>query len=272
MQLSEYTANVIENLACRAAQSNGGAITPHAVLPYLPISLGIVEHCLNEMVDGTAIVSGVENGLTTYTFAAYQGKKPKTPPALSFETCVACDADFSGTSAEAICKACKDQMQSELNKLAEQMAWPAQAVYEHEILYNASQADKPLHPAELAAASRFTLRSMRRKLDILAKSRFASKEEQSAAGIATYAFPSLIYPRDRYRANMDIILTYPASIMEEVQTKLTRILMVLGGMLLAMLVMAFWGFPFPLLLLLFVVAAPIAAIIMWRHKRTPADD
>ena len=34
MQLSEYTANVIENLACRAAQSNGGAITPHAVLPY----------------------------------------------------------------------------------------------------------------------------------------------------------------------------------------------------------------------------------------------
>ncbi len=99
MQLSEYTANVIENLACRAAQANGGAITPRSVLPYLPISLGIVEHCLNNMVDGSAITSSVEHGLTTYAFAAYQGDKPTTKLVpLSFETCVACDTDFSGTS------------------------------------------------------------------------------------------------------------------------------------------------------------------------------
>lgn len=273
MQLSEYASNIIENLACRTAEANGGNTTPHAVIPYLPVSLGIVERCLNEMVDGTSITSSVENGVTTYTFAAYSDTPPAAKPSdLSFKTCAACDADFPTAADDPICDACESKMRNELNTLAEQMGWPAQAVYEHEILYNAAAAGKPLHPAELAAKSRFTLRSMRRKLDHLAQNRFARKEENPAAGIATYAFPPLAYSRDRYQANMDVILTYPASVMEEVETKLCRIFVILGLMLLVMVGMAFCGFPFPLLMLLFVIVAPITAIVIWRRKLAPNDE
>jgi len=273
MQLSEHTSNVIENLACRGAQDRQGNITAHHVLPYLPASLGIVEHCLNETVDGSSITSGVEDGLTTYSFAAYK-ESPASEPAqlLSFASCVSCDADFPQPQDHPMCTACGDRFHKELYTLAEQMGWPAQAVYEHEILYNAATAGKPLHPAELAAKSRFTLRSMRRKLDHLAQNRFARKEENPADGIATYAFPSLAYPRERYQANMDVILTYPASVMEEVETKLCRILVTLGLMLLVMVGMAFCGIPFPLLILLFLVAAPITAIMIWRRKLAPDDE
>jgi hypothetical protein len=273
IQLSEYTSNVIENVACRAAQACGGSITPHHVIPHLPISLGIVEHCLSNMVDGASITSSVVDGFTTYSFAAYREEAPDTAPSpLSFDTCVACDTDFPGTSKRAVCHACSSRMQTELNTLAEQMGWPTQAVYEHEILYNASEAEKPLHPAQLAASSRFTLRSMRRKLDLLAKNRFARKEDRPAEGVTTYAFPPVPYPRDHYKANMDVILTYPASIMEEVQDKFTRILLTLSLMLLLVLGLAFWGIPFPMLILLFAVSAPITAIFIWRHKRAANDD
>jgi hypothetical protein len=273
MQLSEYTSNVIENVACRAAQNTGGSITPHHVLPYLPISLGIVEACLAQMVDGKAITSSVVDGFTTYSFAAYRKETPgNTADRLSFETCVACDADFSSASEKAICDACSSHMRTELNTLAAQTAWPMQAVYEHEILYNAAKAANPLHPAQLAASSRFTLRSMRRKLDHLMQNRFARKEQVTDGDVATYAFPAVPYPRDHYRANMDIILSYPASITEEVQAKFARILITLGCMLLLMFGLAFYGIPFPTLVILFLAAAPVTAISIWRHKRAPEND
>jgi hypothetical protein len=273
MELSENLSNVIENIACRLAESAGGEITPHYILPYIPISLGIVEHCLNNMVDGSSITTSVEDNLTTFSFAAYKSDNKKAEiPLLSFKSCVASDADFTGESQAALCNRCRQSIQAELNRLAEQMGWPAQAVYEHEILYNVAKDKKAMHPAQLAAVSRFTLRSMSRKLEHLADSRFATREKLPAKGITTYQFPPVTYPRKLYRANMEVIMTYPASVMEEVQLKLTRIFITLGCMLLAMLATAFWGIPFPLLLMLFVVAAPITALSIWRRKTAPDEE
>jgi hypothetical protein len=273
MELSENLSNVIENIACRLAESAGGKITPHYILPYLPISLGIVEHCLNNMVDGTSITSSVENNLTTFSFAAYRSAEEKQEiPLLTFKSCVACDADFPGDSQAALCHSCRQSIQPELNRLAEHMGWPAQAVYEHEILYNAAKEKKPMYPAQLAAVSRFTMRSMSRKLEHLADCRFAIREKLPAKGLTTYQFPPVSYPRKLYRANMDVIMTYPASVMEEVQLKLTRIFITLGCMLLTMLAAAFWGIPFPLLLLLFTVVAPITAFTIWKHKTAPEEE
>ena len=274
MQLSEKLSNVIENLACRLAQANSGTITPHYILPYIPLSLGIIEQCLNNMVDGSSITSSVEENLTTFSFAAYKNEeKTATTELLTFNTCVACDADFPQSASQAaICEKCFSGIQPELNSLAEQMAWPAQAVYEHEILYNASKEKAAMHPAQLAASSRFTLRSITGKLNHLAKNRFAIKEKQPAKGISTYQFPPVSYPRDLYRTNMAVILTYPASIMEEVQLKITRIFMALGIMLALMLGLAFWGIPFPMLVMLFFIVAPITAFSIWRRKTAPIDD
>jgi hypothetical protein len=224
------------------------------------------------MVDGTSITSSVADNLTTYSFAAYKSDAGDRSPLLSFKSCVACDADFRQGSQSALCHKCRAAIEPELSRLAEHMGWPAQAVYEHEILYNASKEKKPMHPAQLAAVSRFTLRSMLRKLEHLATNRFAVKEMHPAKGITTYQFPPVEYPRKLYRANMDLILTYPASVMEEVQLKLTKIFLMLGVMLLIMLGLAFWGAPFPIILLGFIVVAPITAFSIWQHKNAPEDE
>ena len=54
--------------------------------------------------------------------------------------------------------------------------------------------------------------------------------------------------------------------MEEVQLKLVRILFSLGFIVLALLVLAFFHVPFPLLVLLFLIFGPGTAIFIWRHK------
>lgn len=271
MQLSESTSNIIENLACRVAEAHRGRINPHHVLPYLPVSLGLVKSCLDEMADGTSVASDTRDNLVEYEFAAYRNAEKDIPEPLSFARCVACDKDFSGTSDDPLCPSCGSQLKKELNPLAEKMGWPAQAVYEHEILYNAARETGPVHAAKLAASSRYTLRSMRRKLDKLTVDRYAKQELDRQEGVMKYEFPELDYPRDRYRANMAVIRLYPASVMEEVQIKLVKILVTLGLMLLGTLLLAFWAVPFPLLLVAYVIAAPVVAFLIWRHRDAPED-
>ena len=55
---AEALTNVIENLACRIAQRNGGTLSPVHLLPYLPVSLGLVKECLEAMSDDVAVSSG----------------------------------------------------------------------------------------------------------------------------------------------------------------------------------------------------------------------
>jgi len=85
-------------------------------------------------------------------------------------------------------------------------------------------------------------------------------------GTVRYRFPSLAYPQNLFRKNQDIIRSYPASMMEDVEQRIVRILFVLGCIFLAMLALAFWGIPFPLLVPAFLVVAPVAAFVIWRHK------
>jgi hypothetical protein len=269
--LSEAASNVIENLACRVAERRAGRIAPHHLLPYLPVSLGIVKSCLDDMADGTAVSSEVRDNIVEYEFAAYRDK-PDQGGALQVATCIACDKDPPGPGDGVLCTACTNVLKKELNRLAERTGWPAQAVYEHEILFHAAEHDDPVHAETLAGKSRYTLRNMRRKLDKLTLGHFGRQELDQEAGVTKYSFPPLEYPRALYRRNMRIIRSYPASVMEEVQIKITRILLVLGLILLVMLGMAFWGIPFPMLVLLFLIVAPIVAIVIWRHKTEPLED
>ena len=271
IRLSESASNVIENLACRVARKCAGVITPNHVIPYLPVSLGIVKACLDDMVDGTSVVSETRDNVVEYEFAAYRDV-PAEGGVLVADACVACDKDQPAPGGELLCPSCSKCLRDELNTLAEKAGWPAQAVYEHEILYHAAQVRGPSHAESLAGASPYTLRNMRRKLDRLTLGHFARQELDANAGVMKYHFPAIEYPQSLYRKNMAIIRSYPASVMEEVQIKVTRILVSLGLMFLAMLVLAFWGIPFPMLMLLFVVAAPVTSLLVWRHRSRPADD
>lgn len=268
--LSEEAANVVENLACRVAEKCAGTVTPGQLAPYLPMSLGLIRSCLDDMVDGTSVVSEVRDNIIHYEFAAYRGL-PAQDGMLDAPYCLGCEKDLAD-SGDVLCGSCSEALLKELGVLAEKMGWPAQAVYEHEILYHAESHDGPVHAEALASSSRYTLGRMRKKLDILTVENFARQELDRDAGLMTYRFPPLEYPRDLYRRNMNVILSHPASMTEETQIKMVRILFSLGFIVLAMFILAFFGIPFPFLTALFCIAGPITAFVIWRHRSRLAVD
>ncbi len=271
VQLSEAAQNIFENLACRIAERRGGRIVPNHLIPYLPVSLEIIKSCLDNMVDGTAVFTGQPDSINEYEFAAYKdAEKPAEP--LKVSRCVACDSDIPPRTDGVLCVACFETLKKELNILAEKMGWPAQAVYEHEILYLAADSGSPQRTETLAGRSRYTLKRMRAKLDRMAAGGYVRQMLESDEPAVTYGFPALSYSRAQYKRNMDVIRTYPASVMEEVQLKLVRILFSLGLLVLLMLVMAVFHVPFPLLVLMFVVLGPAVALFIWRYKSRPVEE
>jgi len=263
--LSEAAANIVENLACRIAQRQGGKIAPNHLMPYLPMSLELIKSCLDTMVDGTSVVAAEQDNIIEYEFASYRDAAGQSE-ILKVDSCVSCNTDITGVDKDVLCPTCAQTLRNELNLLAEKMGWPAQAVYEHEILYLAAGHQGPVHAEDLAGHSRYTLRSMRRKLDKISLDNYLRQELDRQAGMMTYYFPEIIYSKELYRKNMIIIRTYPASVTEEVEMKITRILFTLGWMFLGLLALALLHVPFPLLILLFLVSAPVVALIIWRHK------
>ena len=262
--MGERLGNVMENTACRVAQLRAGRLAPHHVMPYLPVSLEMLRECLNGMVDGAAVSSESKDGIVEYVFSAY-ADQPAGDGVLAVSSCVGCSAELD-MDGEILCGACAEGFRRELSALAEKTGWPAQAVYEHEILYLAARQNEPMAAETLAGTSRHTLRSMKKKLARMAESGFLKTELGDKPGTVRYCFPSLIYPQNLYRKNQSVIRSYPASVMEDIEQRIVRILFVLGCIFIAMLALAFWGIPFPLLVPAFLVVAPITAFIIWRRK------
>jgi hypothetical protein len=270
-KLSDSGANMIENLACRIAERTGGKISPSHLIPYLPVSLEIIKSCLDGMVDRIAVLSDRIDNLFVYTFSNCNDSEGQSCT-LHVDSCLSCDADISPTLNVVFCTSCSEAFTSELNNLAERTAWPARAVYEHEILYITSNLGNPVHLENLAGHSRYTLRQMRKKTQRLCLEGYAREELDTEAGVLTYHFPSINYPRDFYKKNMERIESYPASVMEEVQMKVVQILFSLGILVLGLFVLGFLHVPFPFLALLFFVAGPAISFFVWRRRKKAAED
>jgi len=262
---------VVENLACRIARKLKGSISPNHLVPYLPMSLGLIRQCLDQMTDGTAVLSETRDNIQEYQFTAYKGE-PQAGDAPEIKACVSCSTDLPALGDAILCSACNKLLEDELTALAEKTGWPAQAVYEHEILYHAAAGKGPMHAESLAGSSRYTLRQMRRKLDRLCVENYVRQEMDESSGLVKYSFPAIQYPKTSYQRNMAIIRQHPASIMEEVQIKVVKILMTLGLLVLASLLLAFWGIPFPILVLLLLIAGPIVALRIWLKKQKAESD
>ena len=264
MKQSEHLTNILENTACRVAQLQCGRLNPHHLMPCLPVSLEMICEGLNGMVDGVAVQVGADHGIQEYLFTEYLDQ-PATAGGLHVSNCIACSADLSAND-KLFCSDCSALMEKELSLLAEKTGWPAQAVYEHEILYLAARHSGPVSAETLAGASNFTLRSMKKKLSTLAAIRMVDAEPGEKSGLLRYQFPAIQYPKSNYQANQQVIRSYPASVMEDVEQRVVRILFVLGGMFFVLIALAFWGIPFVLLVPVFLVLAPVLSLIIWRHK------
>ena len=263
---SDHATNLIENLAERLAEQNGGRLTPNHLLPYLPLSLDLIKTALDGMVDGVAVVSEKSEGGWQYLFTNHQ-EAPARPGTLSPEACLSCSGEMSRVYNQVICPACFTRLKEELDRLADATGWPVRALVDHEILYLASRQDNPVHPATLAGRSRFTLKQLKKGLERLVLDGYIDQDLDEGAGAMVYHFPKMIYPTDFFRTNLEIIESYPASVAEEVETKVTHILFGLGLLVVGLLGLAFLRIPFPVLILLFLVAAPVIAISIWRKRK-----
>ena len=262
----EIISNVVENSGFRLAEKSEGTITPAQLLPYLPVSLDMIMDILNAAAaESEAITAETINGLRHYVFTSTP--LPGTHPSdLAGSQCVACSQDLHAQNAALLCNDCSDALKKSLQAEAETNGWPAQAVYEHEICYLATRAPSPVSAEKLASMSRFTLRRMRKKLEQMQNTLSVYQERDPATGTRLYTFPSAPYPREAYVQNMQWIRSLPASITEDVEARVTHILLSMGVLFLVLLGMAFWGFPFPLLLMVFLVVAPVLTVVLWKRR------
>ena len=271
LALSEQAANVVENIAYRVAEHHGGIITVNHLSPYLPMSLGLIRSCLDNMVDNHTVTTDEKGGFPIYEFTACSNQS-KSEDIMDATTCVSCSNDLPPEGDRPLCRDCSKAVEKELHRLAETTGWPAKAVYEHEILYLAAQNQNPHNAAELAGHSRFTLKRMQGKLKQMTLDRLLRQELDESAATIMYHFPPINYPKVLYQRNMAVIRRYPASVMEDMEIKVIRIILTLAAMLLCLFVLAFLRIPLPVLIIGFIIVAPIVSLMIWRRKDKPRED
>jgi len=269
--ISENLANIIENLACRLAEMKGGIVTPNDLFPYLPLSWSLINSILTDMVDKKSVTTEIKAGFKIYKFTAID-KNKTVPGQIVLNSCVGCDKDLKKHGTDLICEECRKMIDRELTILAKKTAWPAEAVYEHEIIYLASKLKSPLFPAILAGHSRYTLRNMRLKLQVLQEKGALKLDDDITTNKEKALFPEVDYPREMYKRNLKVICSFPASLQEEAEMRIVKIVYTLAILGLAVFAGAILlGLPFPIMITCFAIFAPITAIHIWRHKKLPAD-
>ena len=268
---SDTIANIIENLACRIAELKSGIVSANDLIPYLPLSWSIIDNTLKNMIDGISVISDTKAGFPVYKFISIE-KRGLVNGKVTLNSCVGCDKDLKHKGHDLICEECRKTINNELEKLAKQIAWPAEAVYEHEIIYLASKLGTPISPAILAGHSRYTLRNMRRKLQHLQEKGALHIQDNLHTGAESIIFPEVDYPRNMYKRNISVICSFPASLQEEVEMRIVKIiytLAILGIFVFTSAILL--GLPFPIMITSFAILAPITAIYIWKHKTLPAD-
>lgn len=258
----------IENLASRLAASKSGRITPNDLLPFLPVSLGIAEEHLGEMVDGTVVLETEVDGFQTFEFPEFLGHSAAP---LSQGDCFACRADLSPAHAGLLCSTCEQTLHGELRELAETTAWPARGVTDHELVYITSSAKGPIRVASVAGRSRMTLRKIKEELKKLALAHQARAVMNEQHGVLTYELPPVDYPKDAFSRNDRFIRSHPSSLKDEIELKLFRWLSILAIIIVAAFVLGFFHIPRPILIVGIVLGAAISGAVVFgrRHRVVP---
>ncbi|WP_269539965.1 hypothetical protein [Cerasicoccus fimbriatus] len=247
---------IVENLAERLAARNGGWVSANEVLAYVPVSLEMVTEVMDGMVDRQVVFHGGIDNCNVYEFFELIGRESDEPiggrDIYSGEELDDAHAIFSPET--------RNRLETEIRERAEHDAWPAQAVWQHELLFVTAGAGGPVRLAEVAGHSRLTLGQVKTKLKELAKQKYCVLEEID--GQYSYRFPKMDYPRAAWRANDAAIRHYPSSRRDEFEVKMMKMLLswiaIVGGVLAAAFVLRIHFF---FLLLLGIAAAGIAS---WR--------
>ncbi|NQU44557.1 hypothetical protein HQ520_14800 [bacterium] len=254
----------LENLAGRLAASNGGRIRLNELVPWLPISLGVLRQHLDEMVDNSVVFCHDTDGIRYYEFAELVDT-PRQP--MPDDRCLYCDVELRENEIGSLCAGCGNRVKHELSVLAEMTAWPAEAVWQHELIYITSTASGPVRIADVARRSRMTLSQVKQRLQDLARMGCARQILDGEQGGMRYEFPNLRYPRRAYQRNDRFIRLHPSSCKDEWEVKVIKGLVAVIVVLAMVFLLAFAGIPRPLLALGGVIGLVTSLWVILRYRR-----
>jgi len=252
---------VTENLAEQLSATQSGIVHPAQLLPYLPLSLECIERTLDGMLSSNRVRKEYENRLQVYVFTESIDKKPQR---FAPKQCIYSNEPLTDDTFNVIAPDVRATIESELALLATNDPWPAQANWQHELIYLAANLPAPVSTSAIAGHARLSFNRTEERLQTLQKQGAIHFDGMTNA----WTLPPLRYPRAVYTRNDNYIRQFPGAIKEEFELRLVKGLSIsLGILLAAMLLTVTARIPFPLV---FFGALIIAFFIFIKILKAPA--
>lgn len=256
---------VTENLAEQLAATQGGKVHPVQLLPYLPMSLQLIETTLDELTESARVAKKLDDGLVSYEFNEHLDKAPtKFQPTKGIYSDDPLDeVEFTAISTEV-----RSTLQVELGILAEEHPWPGNAIWQHELLYLLQNLPAPVSLSAIAGHSRLPFKKVEEKMAELVELGAVQYNVKTKA----YDLPPMSYPKKPYKRHDEFVRQFPGALKEETEMRLVKGLiysLVIAVVCLGLAITA--KIPFPIVLIGGTIVAGInfARILFARPKPLP---
>lgn len=232
---------ITENLALQLSATQSGVVHPAQLMPYLPLSIELIEDTLNTIAESERVQKQTINHFSAYLFEE-SFNKPQSSFTPRF--CVYSNEPLNDHEYSAISSNVRQTMETELANLANSDSWPAEAVWQHEIIYLVANLPEPVSTSLLAGHSRLSFKRVEARLMQLQDKGILHLEPETK----TWSLPPLRYPRPVYARNDDFIRQFPGAVKEELEVRLVKGLSFsLGIFLLCFILVIIGRLPFPLI-------------------------
>lgn len=233
---------VTENLAEQLSAAQGGIVHTAQLLPYLPLSLGLIEKTLDELTASDRVEKQTINGLSAYIFKESLNKPQQK---FSPRVCVYSNEPLDDYEYAVISPEIRKKIEAELSLTATNDIWPAEAVWEHELIYLAQNLNAPTSTSEIAGHARLSFKKVEERLAELQRRGILHFNTELNA----WEEPPMRYPKPAYLRNDSYIRQFPGAIKEELEVRLVKSLTTALIVLLISFVLAITArFPFPIVL------------------------
>ena len=232
---------VTENLALQLSATQGGIVHAAQLMPYVPLSIELIEQTLDALAESERVQKQTINHFSAYLFQE-SFNQPQHTFAPRF--CVYSNEPLDDHKYSAISEDVRKTIETELATLANSDTWPAEAVWEHEIIYLMANLPEPISTSLLAGRSRLSFKRIEKRLMKLRNKGILLFDPE----INTWSLPPLRYPRPVYARNDNFIRQFPGAVKEELEVRIVKGLSLSLGVLLLSFILAFIGrLPFPII-------------------------
>ena len=257
---------VTENLALQLSAAQGGVVHPAQLMPYIPLSIELIEMTLNTLAESERVQKQTINHFSAYLFQESFNKPPHT---FAPRFCVYSKEPLDDHEYSAISGDVRKKIEAELATLANSDNWPTKAVWEHEIIYLLANLPDPVSTSLLAGHSRLPFKRVEERLMQLKNKGILHLEPK----MNTWSLPPLRYPRPVYARNDSFIREFPDAVKEELEVRLVKGLSFSLGILLFCLMLAVIAkLPFPIIFFGGIICASAVFLKILKSQPKPIPE